>query len=393
MLSGTRAAENILFERTFERDSDSDASSEEHFAESLRLTDFGLSRIIAPSSASRCERVVGTVGYIAPEILSIPRMYTAQADVWSCGVILFTLLTGTPPFHDANEKATLLRTRDAVIPRSALESVSPPARALVCAMLEKDPIQRPQAATLLLDFEWLHARDDPQTSPRVSLDTRQGMATLQQKRRSERLSAEAGRLLGLDIDESEPPVEPPRVPLDRAVVLERICDLFRAAAPPEGALGREAFERLLSGILFESSEPRDAILTTSLFRFFAGQSETVSPKAFIEGLRKIQRRDSEFLAVLFGVYRRALPELGDDARITARHVERAFVSSGRPVEQATLCFEHATMAAGEEEALDFDGFARAARTVPALIDVYIQLPRSRLINALSNPGTMSLRQS
>ena len=97
--------------------------------------------------------------------------------------------------------------------------------------------------------------------------------------------------------------------------------------------------------------------------------------------------------MLFGVYRRALPELGDDARITARHVERVFVSSGRPVEQATLCFEHATMAAGEEEALDFDGFARAARTVPALIDVYIQLPRSRLINALSNPGTMSLRQS
>ena len=116
-------------------------------------------------------------------------------------------------------------------------------------------------------------------------------------------------------------------------------------------------------------------------------------KRSLRGFGKIQRRDSEFLAVLFGVYRRALPELGDDARITARHVERVFVSSGRPVEQATLCFEHATMAAGEEEALDFDGFARAARTVPALIDVYIQLPRSRLINALSNPGTMSLRQS
>ena len=109
--------------------------------------------------------------------------------------------------------------------------------------------------------------------------------------------------------------------------------------------------------------------------------------AFIEGLRKIQRRDSEFLEVLFGVYRRALPE-SEGERITARHVEFVFVSKGRPVEQAARCFEQAAAAAGGEEALSFYGFTCAAGTVPALIDVCIRLPRSRLINALSNPGAM-----
>ena len=67
----------------------------------LKISDFGLSKIIrSDQDALMKTHKVGTRGYQAPEIL-LKKPYTAACDVFACGVILFLLLTGYPPFQSA----------------------------------------------------------------------------------------------------------------------------------------------------------------------------------------------------------------------------------------------------------------------------------------------------
>ena len=65
---------------------------------SLKLIDFGLS-ILLPEGKKLRDRQ-GTPYYLAPEVLM--KNYDKKCDVWSCGVIMYTLLAGKPPFNADN---------------------------------------------------------------------------------------------------------------------------------------------------------------------------------------------------------------------------------------------------------------------------------------------------
>ena len=71
----------------------------------IKLTDFGLSRIVAlaPDGLRKTLRC-GTPGYVAPEVLSRETsraalsQYSTACDLWSVGVVVYILLSASPPF-------------------------------------------------------------------------------------------------------------------------------------------------------------------------------------------------------------------------------------------------------------------------------------------------------
>ena len=65
----------------------------------IRVVDFGLSCIYTKDGARQLHRLAGTPYYMAPEILGKARAgYGPACDLWSCGVVLYFLIAGKPPF-------------------------------------------------------------------------------------------------------------------------------------------------------------------------------------------------------------------------------------------------------------------------------------------------------
>ncbi len=69
----------------------------------LKVIDFGTSQVFDPEA--KMNQTYGTPYYIAPEILK--GEYNEKCDIWSCGVILYILLCGRPPFDGDNDDEIL----------------------------------------------------------------------------------------------------------------------------------------------------------------------------------------------------------------------------------------------------------------------------------------------
>jgi serine/threonine protein kinase len=77
----------------------------------LFVTDFGMAKVLAgPGSFSRTSTRCGTFSYLAPEVLAPgARGYQGQrVDCWSCGVLLYAMLSGTLPFGNEADQGTLV---------------------------------------------------------------------------------------------------------------------------------------------------------------------------------------------------------------------------------------------------------------------------------------------
>ncbi len=90
----------------------------------------------------------GCPAYVSPEILESTNGYSGRAaDMWSLGVMLYTMLFGRYPFHD-NEPSALfskIRSGHFILP----DTVSSKAKCLLRAILRKDPTERLNAQEVL----------------------------------------------------------------------------------------------------------------------------------------------------------------------------------------------------------------------------------------------------
>lgn len=104
----------------------------------LLLTDFGLSKV-AVEGADRCKSFLGTIEYMAPEII-LGQMYDKAVDWWSFGAMGFDLLTGAPPFQ-ANNHAKI--QQKIVKNKLAIPYfIGPDAKDFLTRLLRKEPRKR-----------------------------------------------------------------------------------------------------------------------------------------------------------------------------------------------------------------------------------------------------------
>lgn len=73
----------------------------------IKLVDFGLSKTFGPGET--CKEPFGTLCYVAPEIL-LQRSYDKKVDLWSLGVIVHLMLSGTLPFDSEDDREIARKT-------------------------------------------------------------------------------------------------------------------------------------------------------------------------------------------------------------------------------------------------------------------------------------------
>merc|ERR1711865_378054 len=125
---------------------------------SIKIADFGFAkRVRKPKPLStKC----GTPQYVAPEVLA-GKLYDTQADMWSIGIIIFTLLAGHPPFENDNLKALvkLIKKGEFEFEPHLWEHHSAQSKEFIRNMLQVDPDKRFDARKALMS-DWIDADDD-----------------------------------------------------------------------------------------------------------------------------------------------------------------------------------------------------------------------------------------
>ncbi|KAJ3354049.1 Serine/threonine-protein kinase brsk1 [Kappamyces sp. JEL0680] len=120
----------------------------------VKVADFGMANLQVPSKM--LETSCGSPHYASPEIIKGDKYDGPTSDVWSCGVILFALLTGNLPFDDENIRKLLNKVKQGVyhIP----DHVSIPPRDLLTRMLTVDPAKRPSLRDVM-SHPWFLSRE------------------------------------------------------------------------------------------------------------------------------------------------------------------------------------------------------------------------------------------
>ncbi len=135
----------------------------------IKITDFGIARALESASVTQTGTVLGTAQYVSPEQAS-GHPLTPSTDLYSLGVVAYECLTGRPPFLAETQVAVALLHLNEQ-PPPLPDHVPAAVRALVMALLAKNPAQRPGSARELGDRAMVlrDALAGPQEAPLSTL--------------------------------------------------------------------------------------------------------------------------------------------------------------------------------------------------------------------------------
>jgi len=127
-----------------------------------KVADFGIARAIdSRAGLTLPGMIIGTANYLSPEqAQGLPVDH--RTDLYSLGMVLYEMLTGSPPFTGDNPVAVAYKQQheSALPPSSHNRAVSPRLDAIVAKLLSLNPVNRPSSADQIR-AELLAADDDP----------------------------------------------------------------------------------------------------------------------------------------------------------------------------------------------------------------------------------------
>ncbi|XP_014244519.1 calcium/calmodulin-dependent protein kinase type II alpha chain isoform X11 [Cimex lectularius] len=124
----------------------------------VKLADFGLA-IEVTGEQQAWFGFAGTPGYLSPEVLK-KEPYGKPVDIWACGVILYILLVGYPPFWDEDQHRLYGQIKAGAYdyPSPEWDTVTPDAKNLINQMLTVNPTKRITASEAL-KHPWICQRE------------------------------------------------------------------------------------------------------------------------------------------------------------------------------------------------------------------------------------------
>lgn len=125
------------------------------------LVDFGIARFAEATTLTLTGTVMGTAGWLAPELLRDEEV-TPAADIWSWGAVLAYAATGRPPADGSRAEVVLRKVLDGELD---LRGMPPWLDRVVRRCLDPDPARRPTADQLVTDLDPRRALADAATAP------------------------------------------------------------------------------------------------------------------------------------------------------------------------------------------------------------------------------------
>ena len=116
--------------------------------DAVKLSDFGIARLVGQSQVTAAQSIIGTLAYTPPEIFHNDP-FDGRGDIYQLGVTMYEMLLGRAPFTSAaaeNKAAIIRRIIDKPAPPLAQFDIPQPLSDFLDEVLAKDPADRPQTA-------------------------------------------------------------------------------------------------------------------------------------------------------------------------------------------------------------------------------------------------------